>query len=253
MKRNMKGMTLKGMTLVEMVVVIAVIAVMSAILVPSVLGYLEKARVTAAIADARTIKQTVENSLLDRFSIPKAGDNPAAAVNKRIWLDGTSYKQYEKMGGFTNVSWKKYRDKKTVDQQKEPSQYVDKVIAAGLDHAFGNESWRTGTKEKNPLLYCTEDQNCSDYLDAIGSNFGLVVVYSSSYDVRMLQVYRRGILVTYVNGEYIANTSKNAHFVGKSAWSTIYTDVGKTAPEGMNKLSLSDKQFLNNKWTGWYP
>ena len=69
----------------------------------------------------------------------------------------------------------------------------------------------------------------------------------------MLQLYRRGIVVTYVNGEYIANTSKDARFVGTNVWSSIYSGSGSTASEELYRISLADKQIGDNgKEGGWY-
>lgn len=52
MKRRMNK---KGFTLVELIIVIAIIAILAALLVPSMVGYLEEARTTTKIANARTV------------------------------------------------------------------------------------------------------------------------------------------------------------------------------------------------------
>ena len=54
----------KGFTLIEMIVVIAIIGILATILVPSIMSYVRKARIGAAIADAKTIKSSVESSLI---------------------------------------------------------------------------------------------------------------------------------------------------------------------------------------------
>lgn len=51
---------LKGFTLVELIVVIAIIGILSAILVPSIMGYIEKARNTADISNAKQITNALQ-------------------------------------------------------------------------------------------------------------------------------------------------------------------------------------------------
>ncbi|HLH31846.1 MAG TPA: type II secretion system protein GspG, partial [Terriglobia bacterium] len=50
----------KGFTLIELAVVLAIIAVLAAILTPMALNYIDQARVSRAMADAKTIAQAVQ-------------------------------------------------------------------------------------------------------------------------------------------------------------------------------------------------
>ena len=245
----------KGFTLVEMMVIVAIISILAAILVPSMLGYIRRARIAAAISDARTIRTTVENALVEEFQYKQTKiSNPENAFDKQLY-HAKNNQQLEYVGCFTNTSWFLYKDKLRADGTLDTSgqgeaQKIDMAIARGLDARFGNENWKKGANSANPLPYCYKTgNNCNKYLNDKRTNFGLAVMYDSSFNVIFMQIYRKGILVSYVNGEYIANDSKEARFVGTNYWSTIYEDVGKEAPEGIGDWSIGHMQKRGK--TGW--
>ncbi len=248
----MKKTNKKGFTLVELITVITIIATLSAILIPSLYHYIKKARTRAAIADAKTIKTSVECALVDHLISVES--DTGGAFNKVLYLDqetnkGFSQRNYEIVGAFTNLSWYVYRTNSS--STPGDSQTIDRAIAGALDDTF-SEKWETG-KKVNPMGYNTSTKNCAKYLKDNNTNFGLVVVYNKSGGVNMLQVYRKGVLVTYINGEYLVNSSSDAHFVGTGTWSTIYTDSGKDAPEEFCKVNLSNKQIGSTGGLGgWY-
>ena len=238
----------KGFTLVELVIVMCIIGILASLIVPNVISYIRKARVAAAVADTRTIKASIESSLTDELLL--SGDDQRAAFNKVLYLEQGNAKdrKYERVGCFTSYSWNVY---KSNAGKSSGSQALDRVIAGQLDATF-SESWKTG-KRVNPLSYNTDAKNCAKYLKDNDTNFGLVVVYNTTGEVRMIQLYRANILVTYINGEYIVNLDSKAHFIGTGTWDKIYTDSDKKAPEKFYNINLSNKQFGNDgKMGGWY-
>lgn len=81
----------KGFTLVEVIVVLVILAILAAVLVPSMVGWIEKAEKKTAVVEARTFLLAAQTIVAENYSTYTSSTNTTlsdAHVTEAITLSG---------------------------------------------------------------------------------------------------------------------------------------------------------------------
>jgi len=110
----------RGFTLIELMVVLAIIGILAALVVPSVLGRADDARVTAARTDVGNLAQALKLYKLDNQRFPTAEQGLQALVAKPSAEP-------------VPPNWKSYLDKLPADPWGRPYQYLNPGLKGEVD------------------------------------------------------------------------------------------------------------------------
>ncbi|MCI1269024.1 MAG: prepilin-type N-terminal cleavage/methylation domain-containing protein [Ruminococcus sp.] len=208
----------KGFTLIEIIVVIAIIGVLSSILVPSILGYVKRAKETRIKVETRYIYNAATASIAD---VIMDGEYPLA-IDKQYVKNGVKIN----CGLITNVNIGRAQitDESKYTSANKSDYLIAKGVIRGLDsedvkwqfYKFSSKSINTtNVKPLNPLgLDCKGMTLKKFHADPKGAGCsGVVIVYDSTGEVILVQYSRSDMLCTYEDSKYtITYEDKGAKF-----------------------------------------
>ena len=109
----------KGFTLIELIAVIAILGILAAVLVPNIIGYINKAKVSKAVADAKTIVNAV-----DYYN----ADTTAGRIEDNVLVSALKVNNASIVGANSSIKEdgfpKEFQDKTTVSDLR--------VLASGI-------------------------------------------------------------------------------------------------------------------------
>ncbi len=92
--RSPEGLLQRGFTLIEIMVVVVIIGLLAAIVAPNLIGNIDKAAVTRAKGDIRSIETALDLYRLDNFRYPTTDQGLQALVTNPGEVTARNWKPY---------------------------------------------------------------------------------------------------------------------------------------------------------------
>lgn len=115
----------RGFTLLEVMVVVVIIAIMAAAIGPSLLGNIEKASISRAGTDIKSISSMLELYKAENYSYPTTDQGLEALVS-------------QPSGDPAAKNWRQYMKKTPIDPWENPYKYLSPGTHGDIDiYSFG--------------------------------------------------------------------------------------------------------------------
>ncbi len=192
----------KGYSMVELIVVIAIIAILTGTLSVSVLIYLERAKMTKALTDAKAIYSAAQYAVINALMEEPDAFHYALKFEENI--NGTPVR----MGRFSNQSLYKYLQESagggslSSALSKKADYYIAAQLANSIPGADSNMENNT-LQNKSPI----GDSNSTKYMSEHPETYGKVVfalAYNSNCEIIYFQCVYNGYFMTLNGTEIVA-------------------------------------------------
>lgn len=193
----------KGFTLVELIVVLVILAILAAILVPALLGYIDRANQEKSLGKVHDLQVAAKATLGEYYAIHK--DNEDHTFNARTYMtpSGKSIKAYN----VTNYTFA--RIQASNDSKNSGSNAFAKSMLQFLtsDHKEADKEYTFQKYDESPY-----GKTASEIASKKAE--GLVVLFSENYRLLLLQYSDLdGYLYTYEKDVRKIDVQKNGKFI----------------------------------------
>lgn len=194
----MKNNRNKGFTLVELIVVLAVIVILAAILVPALLGYIDRSKNQQYILEAKELMTATQAGIVEAYALNKPSFKNA--IRNTTYAHATG--QYGYFTNYALYSLKKGEAMKAPAADKENGVGAKNIIAKRVIQYANSVDYQ---------FYDKFDNN-GQSVSALGKKVGFAVIFDESGKIIYMQYARDGRLVTYDGKSFTAKTGKNLKF-----------------------------------------
>lgn len=203
---NNKNNKNKGFTLVELIVVLVILAILAAILIPALLGYIDKSKDQQYIMEAKELMTATQAGIAEAYAFDKESfDNATRGANSSCTIKPIKEGKIE-YGYFSNniLYLFQHGDKLTpsTDPKKENGARAKNIIAKRVIE-YSDSFEYNFKKDAVP-----NNGKVSD----LGNEVGFYICFDDRGKIIYMQYGRNGHLVTYDGNGFTCETGDDLKF-----------------------------------------